>query len=946
MEKVECTYLQLIQAVNAYNLANQSNVRVEIEDTKLGQDHNPKFTVAVSLYYGDDLMNVFYGTATKKLRASTKAATAAKEQLYALAFDRARAAKAAVKKPAPTPISSVVSQMSAVVSSVRDEARKAHLLVLFAHKATTALSALKTVPLDYGVVAKILIDVISAAGSEQEAEAHNKLMHALNGNGLRADLHSVIDKSMDEAQGLSFEARQNLILRAVKSQFGKKKQSTRKPRKGDNKKANRAVHSKNGNELAAHEAVHVPQDAPKFVSREQLGIGARHMTLGSSGSVPLRMYKVSEFPIQADVEGYAPDFARTYHGCLLCDFNSDDCHEEDCLVASDDPCPNWAALDRLYNTQISVYAEALKHAYLKKVEQLEREAVREIEANEHNSLMHATNGNAIFDKAALALALRSLDDGWCDLDPASAAKAVNHNATMHATNGNEMTTMTPTAMVSGRRSEEYTKALSNFAVDCKRDGLSEAANKALLQMLDPCADVDREAVDVPTGLIDPILVTRVVQEIPIGRPTTIAADATWDLHVCTDQFSGGAGAHGPGFMSSTELCGVTATSAGQDVYTASPTNTSSRGAFVGEPIIIHRRQTSAGGEDWFPSNGTLLTGASGDIGCVPIPQLYTKNPYRVVGVGFELVNTTAVLYISGSATCYEFPARMQDQVRNFIANWIVGIQVLGASNLAVLGSTDAAVWTHQDARMISVARPPKTLADATNAKGSRTWPAAKGYYAPATFEALMEVSNPVPFVPGWYEDAQNEGLPSASSTVQCLFPGRGIPNGQSTFVNQLISSQESTGNTSIGGTVSSPFQWNGNVGNYRYVPTSRKGVIFSGLSYQTTFTLRVVYYLTRVPQVAQLDLYTMAHKAPGFDPYFWAAYKYCQETMPIACTFDENPLGEWFNTVTKFLAKAGPVVGNLIPGGSGIGKIVGDVARGANRWNRGKEVFHKKPKKS
>ena len=206
----------------------------------------------------------------------------------------------------------------------------------------------------------------------------------------------------------------------------------------------------------------------------------------------------------------------------------------------------------------------------------------------------------------------------------------------------------------------------------------------------------------------------------------------------------------------------------------------------------------------------------------------------------------------------------------------------------------------------------------------------------------MDVSQPVPFVPGWYNASNNEGLQDTPNNVQCLFPGRAVASNMTTLVNWLVGYQSAQGTTALGGTVTTPFQWAGAVGNYRYVPTTRKGVIFSGLSPETTLQLRVVYYITRVPQVAQLDLYTMATKAPGFDPYFWAAYKYAQECMPIGVPFTENPLGEWFNTVTKFLARAAPVVGSLVPGGAILGQAVGHAAQAAHNWNKGKSQYQKR----
>ena len=819
------TFGQLVLALLEYNrkLPDGEKYSASCDETFSGPDHKRKFTACVSISNESGVVVAAHGSSLRKSEALNAAAVKARDMF----LERERQL-ASSPKPLQ-PVQEELKELGTVKHKLH-EGREAHLGLLRTTMPEFAgvFDPMIAQKVDYDTVVGVAVVLLKSVKREAEAEMHNRLMHALNGNGLRADLHAAIDQALDRSRGVDALERKSNVMSAVASAFGRgpasrqpvKPQKTNrpnKPRTGANKKRNQAQHAKNGNEAPSCEACNHENKALLSLLAELDEAMVDYMVVDERGT------------------------------------NFSEPHVHD----------------------VTVYAESVR--------------VR-------------------------------------------AEEQAGHNAEMHAMNGNEMVQMVAD-QPKGRGRPEYQEALERFNVEKRKDGLSKIGNDALLQMLDPCADIDRNVVDVPTGLVDHILTTRVVSEFTISKPSNMNGNTTWECMITTDQFSGGMGNMPAGFLDgSAQVPSIYGSAAGAFVYSADPTAAAVRSSFIGEPIVVHRKAAPA--TEFFPNN--FVGGTMGDLAGVPIPQMYTANPYRVTAIGFEVVNTTAPLYKSGAATCFESPARKIDQVRTFEANWPAGIECRGVSNLASLGLSTASIWSSQDCRSVFTQRPPKTLAEATNAKGSRTWPASEGYYAPASFEELMDVSNPVPFIPGWYNAAQNEGIQPSYNTVQCLFPGRAIASDATSLYNWLIAYQETSGSSGTGGTFSQNFKWAGAVGNYRYVPTTRKGVIFSGLSPETTLQLRVVMYITRVPQVAQLDLYTMAFKAPGYDPYFWAAYKYCQETMPIGATFNENPLGEWFNSVTKFLSKAAPVIGSLVPGGGVLGQAIGTAATAARHWNKGK----------
>jgi hypothetical protein len=820
-----CTLAQLRQYLSEFNMKCDEAIDHAFEHSErwdlvealdvAGPPHMPKFTSRLVLrrIIGDGEPEVYhatYGSAPNKGQATTKAAT----HMYAFMLHKLPnlprmqrsvlhssgsyqpQSKETLKHTAPEyvpkPLAQVDADMKLIheVKTAANAAQKAHLDVMFSYACCEPVRTLRDAKLEYAVIAPVLVELIRRSGEAAAADAHNALMHALNGNGLRANLHSAVDKAMDDARGFSPAARRSAVMRAVEAQFG----GARKPRTGEAKKRNNAQRAKNGNEL-----VRLP-------------------------------------PVD------------------------------------------------------------------------EREA----------DVVRAHFGERKRNRVGLSIQI-----GGVDL-----ARQRSRNADMHASNGNGEVANIVAETTSGREVPEYTKALSTFKKDCMSDGLTKSANDEMLQLMDPCADLPRDEQDFPDGDLDWNLKSRWVSEIAITPP--IGVSTNWSFMVCTDSFSGARGMQLPGFPSSILIHDPAwpQARAGNVMYSA-PGNfpTGSYRGFGGEPVIFSR--VADGTDHW------RLGQEQRDIGTVPVPNQYSTQPFRLAGVGIEVINTTAPLYKQGMVTAFQYPARRVDSIEQYVTQWSAGQTIVGSSDLANLGASTTPISTVTTAMAIGVARPPYNQTEAANAKGSRSWSAANGYYAPGVFESIPEIGPAVPFCPYWYDTTIPEGGPNVAPIIVGLMPGRAVFNAGTTVQNRLVSTTESTGSTALAAT-STPFTWDGLTPYCRYLPLSRKGCIFTGLSPQTTLTLRVVYYIVRVPQVNQIDLYALTKKPSAFDPYFWAAYKKATQEMPVGVPFTENPLGEWFNTVTKMLAKAAPIVGQLIPGSGPLALAAGQLAKAANHWNRGK----------
>jgi len=122
------------------------------------------------------------------------------------------------------------------------------------------------------------------------------------------------------------------------------------------------------------------------------------------------------------------------------------------------------------------------------------------------------------------------------------------------------------------------------------------------------------------------------------------------------------------------------------------------------------------------------------------------------------------------------------------------------------------------------------------------------------------------------------------------------------------------------------------------------------------------YYIERNPTVADPNLLVLARTPCPYDPVVQEIYTRCMEELPVGVKVGMNPLGEWFTEVLQGIGewapKIGSALGNLIPGASIIGNIVGGAANGVQlargttlkerKTRKGKEVItveRQKPRK-
>jgi len=252
---------------------------------------------------------------------------------------------------------------------------------------------------------------------------------------------------------------------------------------------------------------------------------------------------------------------------------------------------------------------------------------------------------------------------------------------------------------------------------------------------------------------------------------------------------------------------------------------------------------------------------------------------RVLGVGFEVTNTTAEISKQGSVTVYRMPQS-------------VAPGVIGVANAA--GTSIGALYNSR-CRM-----PPQNLAQANLLKGTRTWDAASGVYVVGAQNSLVNELAQITNVAGF---VQADAAPGAAS------------RGYVTPYTQNAAS------AAVAALTPSPQQFS---------PFDTSGAYFTGLSPATILTVKYKVYVERAPTFAEPQLAVLASPSASYDGAALTLYSRCVSELPVATKVFDNASGDWWRDCLSVLASvAGPVgmaMNSIIPGAGGLGMALQSAA--------------------
>lgn len=365
-------------------------------------------------------------------------------------------------------------------------------------------------------------------------------------------------------------------------------------------------------------------------------------------------------------------------------------------------------------------------------------------------------------------------------------------------------------------------------------------------------------------------------------------------------------------------------------------------AYWDAPVLISRVPSGS------PTFGLSYAPTGSNLGMVDIPSQFLDGRARVIGLCYEVVNATAPLYTSGQCGTYALPSNTRHFTATVGETYGSGTQIWSASTLAQVGSLTATTPVNAPVNCAISTAPPSNVALASRAHNWVTWHAKEGCYVNAVFESIPEMTFPAP-VKRFVQDSGQSALGQLGQTIMGLDSGFYMDSSGNVGTRRVIVRSDTTAATSGGAAVSS-FDYDHWVNRTVDVPVRRSGAYFTGLNENSVLQLKVRFIIERVPDIFDERLYSLSQLPPMADPRFWEMYTRVCQHVPSGCMQTENPLGEWFNSLTDTVKRWAPVigntVGNFIPGASALGHVVGKAASVANHMNRGSEKLHKKDEKA
>lgn len=278
-----------------------------------------------------------------------------------------------------------------------------------------------------------------------------------------------------------------------------------------------------------------------------------------------------------------------------------------------------------------------------------------------------------------------------------------------------------------------------------------------------------------------------------------------------------------------------------------------------------------------------------------LPDNFTKGPFKVAAMGVETVNTTAEIYRQGLATC----ARMNQPSPTPFAT-----EVFKLANASI-----AFTCSH-----FPVRTPPRNLSEMNLLPGTCAWHAMEGAYSVVTLKDIGTVPAQItPVYPLLFADDMVAG---ANADYFVALP----MNGSSLF----------------GGLNTGTWRPSQLVG---VVPQDMSIQMFTGLSDQTSLTLRGRWIIERYPSDIEPEIVVMATPTCPFSPKAIELYNVMVNKLPPAVMFKENPAGEWFQRVVNGIAEvAGPLLGMIPHPYAQIASSAAKVAANATRQNQPKAL--------
>lgn len=269
----------------------------------------------------------------------------------------------------------------------------------------------------------------------------------------------------------------------------------------------------------------------------------------------------------------------------------------------------------------------------------------------------------------------------------------------------------------------------------------------------------------------------------------------------------------------------------------------------------------ASGGNWSP-----IESAAGTVRCaqLTLDPSYTSGSGRLIGIGFEVHDTTAELYKQGACTVYRMQANNKD-----------------TSTFTVYNESTSPSTPFDGPYPATVVRlPPLNQQSAMLIQGSRQWDSEQGCYVVGAFCSEEN--------PAYCESPTNVAIPV-----------------------QPVADQDGQINTTG---MYTQYPYNIFSGNPAFIPIRvhpihQSGAIFSGLHPNASLTVNLNVFYEAFPGPEDVKTLVLAKPSCKYDPCVMELYSRLVQELPVGVPVSENGLGDWFlDAATKAAKYIGPAL--------------------------------------
>jgi hypothetical protein len=448
-------------------------------------------------------------------------------------------------------------------------------------------------------------------------------------------------------------------------------------------------------------------------------------------------------------------------------------------------------------------------------------------------------------------------------------------------------------------------------------GLSAQDSAAIIAATDPAHAGDdatylSDLVGLPDGQdnAQPMLSYPVTRRVTAAQPSGLKVGETWDLHVYTGNIlertyvqQGLIRPAGidPAAVDTTQSSAARVVTSYNPGPTAYPhtwgainlvaVKTGMATAPVrGEPFAFNLtdpnvRMDGVGIVDLVnPQAGNFQTGLSASDLC--------DGAVKVIGLGFEVLNPTAVLTRAGAVTSYRLPSSASEEIT-------VGYR-LGV-NATAKGLNNTTLTTR------FVDGPPSYLKDVAVVPNSSQELAAHGSYVTATPSHLMSpavhprnVRQVIAAVAGGKPRAEGGENVGQSYPSGAITPTQSIPCLLVTLGRGGTAQSSGQSDSPAGGILTHDLNFN------------RSGVYFTGLPYGSTLIVDLKATLSSPAPVGDQRFALASSLPPPYNPVALQVLSRMYREMPSGALFSENGTGAFFKNLVSGIRTALPVVQQIV----------------------------------